>query len=42
MKRIATRQYEVFDAQRKKTEALEADLQEQKAIEELIKKAKKK
>jgi hypothetical protein len=42
MKRIATTQYEVFDAQRKKTEALEADLQEQKAIEELIKKAKKK
>lgn len=42
MKQIATRQYEVFDAQRKKAEALEADLQEQKAIEELIKKAKKK
>ncbi|MBL7808447.1 MAG: virulence RhuM family protein [Saprospiraceae bacterium] len=42
MKRIATRQYEVFDAQRKKTEALEADLQEQKAIEELIKKTKEK
>jgi hypothetical protein len=42
MKRIATRQYEIFDAQRKKTEALEADLQEQKALEELIKKAKKK
>jgi Virulence protein len=42
MKQIATRQYEVFDAQRKKTEALESDKQEQKAIEELIKKAKKK
>lgn len=41
MKQIATSQYEVFDAQRKKTEALEADLQEQKAIEALIKKAKK-
>lgn len=42
MKRIATRQYEDFDAQRKKTEALEADKQEQKALEELIKKANKK
>jgi len=42
MKQIATRQYEVFDAQRKKTEALEADKQEQKTLEELIKKAKKK
>lgn len=42
MKQIATSQYEVFDAQRKKTEALEADLQEQKAIEALIQKVKKK
>ncbi|MCZ2355274.1 MAG: virulence RhuM family protein [Bacteroidia bacterium] len=42
MKKIATKQYEMFDTQRKKTEALTADLEEQKAIDELIKKAKKK
>lgn len=42
MKKIATKQYELFDTHRKKSEALEADNEEQKAIDELIKKTKKK
>lgn len=42
MKKIATTQYEQFDSHRKKEEALEADLEDQKAVEELIKKTKQK
>lgn len=42
MKKIATQRYELFDQKRKKQEALEADLEDQKAIEELIKQLKKK
>lgn len=42
MKSIAIKQYHSFDATRKKTEALEAGLEDQKAIEELIKKARRK
>lgn len=40
MKKIATKQYENFDSERKKTEAKEADLEDQKAVEALIQKAK--
>ncbi|MGC4128863.1 MAG: virulence RhuM family protein [Bergeyella sp.] len=40
-KDFAEKEYEVFDSERKKTEALQADLEDQKAIEELLKKAKK-
>lgn len=42
MKKIATKQYREFDARRKKQEAIEADLEDQKAVDELIKKTKKK
>ena len=41
-KDFAEKEYTVFDSERKKTEALQADLEDQKAIEELLKKAKKK
>lgn len=41
-KNFAEKQYAIFDSERKKTEALQADLEDQKAIEELLKKAKKK
>lgn len=37
-KDFAEKQYAVFDSERKKTEALQADLEDQKAIEELLKK----
>ncbi len=39
---IAEQQYHMFDTQRKKTEALKADEEDQKIIEELIKKTNKK
>lgn len=42
MKKIAQKHYENFDADRKKTEAQEADLEDQKALELLILKSKKK
>lgn len=42
MKKIATKHYETFDTERKKIEAKEADLEDQKAIEQLIQKSKKK
>lgn len=42
MKKIATKQYREFDARRKKQEAIEADLEDQKAVDELIKKTRKK
>lgn len=42
MKKIATKQFENFDAERKKIEAKEADLEDQKALEQLIQKSKKK
>mgnify|MGYP002621885905 CR=1 FL=1 len=42
MKKIATKQYENFDSERKKIEAQAADLEDQKAIEQLIQKSKKK
>lgn len=42
MKKIATKHYERFDAHRKKEEAKLADLEDQKALEQLIKKSKKK
>lgn len=42
MKKIATKHYETFDTSRKKEEALLADLEDQKAIEQLIQKSKKK
>lgn len=42
MKKIATKHYERFDARRKKEEARLADLEDQKALEQLIKKSKKK
>ncbi len=42
MKLTAAQQYELFDTQRKKTEALDTDWEEQKAIEEFIKKFQKK
>jgi hypothetical protein len=38
----AQKHYENFDADRKKTEAQEADLEDQKALELLILKSKKK
>ncbi|MCZ2102600.1 MAG: virulence RhuM family protein [Chitinophagales bacterium] len=41
-KDFAEKEYAVFDTERKKTEALQADLEDQKAIEELLKKAQKK
>lgn len=41
-KDFVEKQYEVFDNERKKTEALQADLEDQKAIEELLKKVPKK
>lgn len=41
-KDFAEKQYAVFDSERKKTEALQADLEDQKAIEELLKKLPKK
>lgn len=41
-KDFAEKQYLIFDSERKKNEALQADLEDQKAIEELLKKAKKK
>ena len=41
-KDFAEKQYAVFDSERKKAEALQADLDDQKAIEELLKKTKKK
>ena len=41
-KDFAEKQYAIFDSERKKNEALQADLEDQKAIEELLKKAKKK
>jgi len=40
-KDFAEKQYAVFDSERKKTEALQADLEDQKAIEELLKKLPK-
>lgn len=39
---FAEKQYAVFDGERKKTEALQADLENQKTIEALIEKTKKK
>lgn len=42
MKKIATKQYEDFDTELKKIESKEADLEDQKAIEQLIQKSKKK
>lgn len=42
MKKIASKHYEKFDTSRKKEEALLADLEDQKAIEQLIQKSKKK
>ena len=42
MKKIATKHYERFDAHRKKEEAKLADLEDQKALDQLIKKSKKK
>lgn len=42
MKEIATKHYETFDAVRKNEEAKLADLEDQKAIEQLIQRAKKK
>lgn len=41
-KDYAENQYAVFDSERRKAEALQADLEDQKTIEELIKKVKKK
>lgn len=41
-KDFAEKQYAVFDSERKKAEALQADLEDQKAIEELLKKLPKK
>lgn len=41
MKKIALKHYEDFDTERKKIEAREADLEDQKAIEQLIQKSKK-
>lgn len=41
-KGYAETQYAVFDSERKKAEALQADLEDQKAIEELLKKLPKK
>lgn len=41
-KGFAEKQYEVFDSERKKAEALQADLEDEKAIEELLNKAIKK
>ena len=41
-KDFAEKQYIIFDSERKKAEALQADLEDEKAIEELLKKAKKK
>ncbi|MFB2119135.1 virulence RhuM family protein [Parapedobacter sp. 2B3] len=41
-KDFAEKQYLIFDSERKKAEALQADLEDQKAIEELLKKVKKK
>lgn len=40
-KDFAEKEYFVFDNERKKAEALQADLEDQKAIEELLKKTKK-
>lgn len=42
MKKIASKQFVKFDAERRKREALEADLEDQKAVNELIKKINKK
>lgn len=42
MKKIALKHYEDFDTERKKIEAREADLEDQKAIEQLIQKSKNK
>jgi hypothetical protein len=41
VKDFAEKQYAVFDSERKKTEALQADLEDEKAIEELLKKLPK-
>jgi hypothetical protein len=41
-KDFAEKQYTAFDSERKKTEALQADLEDQKTIEALLKKIKKK
>jgi len=41
-KDFAEKEYAVFDSERKKAEALQTDLDDQKALEELLKKAKKK
>jgi len=40
-KDFAEKQYIIFDSERKKAEALQADLEDQKVIEELLEKAKK-
>jgi hypothetical protein len=42
MKQIATKHYETFDAVRKKEEVKLADEEDQKALEQLIQKSKKK